>query len=80
MRMTGPSAANVPAVRLKSAGDDQALIAAPGIADAEMMEAVEERREGVVASPAFSTTPNRPEAPVKSRFQSACPGSLSSAG
>ena len=59
-----------------SVGRIRLSIAAPAAAHAEQLHAVEHGRDGLLRGRACSTTPNRPEAPRKSRFQSAWPGSL----
>ena len=60
--------------------DHQALEAAPREAHAEQRQLVHEGVHGFFAGIGLSTMLNSPQAPVKSRFQIAWPGSLSSAG
>ena len=75
-RSAGPSACHsvADAIVFRVERQDQALEAPPGIAHAEQAEPVEHGGEPFVGT-GFSTIENKPEAPVKSRFQIVCPGS-----
>ena len=57
----------------------EALVAAPGIAEAEELEPVEERRDRRLGT-GLRTMLKRPDEPVKSRFQIAWPGWSGRAG
>ncbi len=59
--------------------NDQAFKPAPGIADAEMLQPID-KAATAASETGLRMTPNRPQAPEKSRFHRVWPGSSGSAG